>query len=57
MPQPTRPQAGAACAALPPLVAKDERARVTAALAQLGQRICSEFELLRISFLKRSPQV
>lgn len=57
MPQPTGPQAGDACSALLPLVAKVENARVIAALAQLGQTICWALASPRISFSKRSPQV
>jgi hypothetical protein len=57
MPQPTGPLAGAACSALPPLVAKVESARVIAALAQLGQTIDWALASPRISFSKRSSQV
>jgi len=57
MPQPTGPQAGVAGAALLPLVAKVESARVIAALAQLGQTSSWARASPRLSFSKRSPQV
>ena len=57
IPQPTGPQAGVDCSAPPLLVAKVENARVTVALAQLGQTIGAPFASPRISFSKRSPQV
>jgi hypothetical protein len=56
-PQPTGSHAGLADSTLPPLVAKVESARLTAALAQLGQAISAGFVVPRISFSKRSPQL
>jgi len=55
MPQPIGPQTGAECSALPALVAKVEKARLIASLAQLGQTIRIPFVSPRMSFSKRSP--